>query len=193
MTAKKGGEILNDEQLVALCKIGEKQAFEELIRRYYLPLNKFFYKLLKDALVCEDLSHDVIIKLIENIEKYKFVAGVKFSTWLFKIAYNRYIDYLKKSPVNRETCLDEAATELPSAADTHDSACKNMESSNLRLMLNQLPGEMKTLIILRYYNDFSYSEIGEIMGMSLVTVKWKLHNSVKKLKSLLVDNGGVDI
>ncbi len=184
---------MNDEQLVALCKTGEKQAFEELIRRYYLPLNKFFYKLLKDAAVCEDLSHDVIIKLIENIERYRSVTGVKFSTWLFKIAYNRYIDYLKKSPADRETCLDEAAMELSSAADTHDSAWKNMRNENLRRMLDQLPDEMKMLVILRYYSDFSYSAIGKIMGMSLVTVKWKLHNSVKKLKSLLVDNGGEDI
>lgn len=184
---------MNDEKLVALCKTGEKQAFEELIRKYYLPLNKFFYKLLKDARACEDLAHDVIIKLIENIERYRPVAGAKFSTWLFKIAYNVYIDYLKKSPVNRETSMEESTVGLTLDSDVHDSAWRNIESAGLRLMLDQLPGEMKSLIILKYYKEFSYSEVGEIMGMNTVTVKWKLHNSVKKLKSMLIDKGGVDI
>lgn len=172
---------MHDEQLVEMCKKGEKQAFEELIGKYYLPLNKFFYKLLGNPETCEDLTHDVIVKLIRNIEKYRPVLGAKFSTWLFRIAYNTYIDYVKR-PGARESAYDEAAGGMASGEDIHESVEKRIDRQFMRQCVNELPCEMKTLVILRYFGGFGYPEISEITGMSVKKVKWKLHSSLEKLK-----------
>lgn len=95
-TRTKGGEMLNELKLISLCKKGEKEAFEKLITKYYLPLYRFFYKNINDSGICEDLTHETVIKLIENIGKYTPIKEAKFSTWLFKIAYNTYADFYRK-------------------------------------------------------------------------------------------------
>jgi len=176
---------LNDQQLVALCKKGDRLAFEELINRYYLPLYKFFYKHIFDPKASEDLTHDVVIKLIENIDKYRSYFNSKFSTWLFKIAYNTYLDYVRKRPADREAAYEEAAAGIPCEKDMLDRVVQQLDAKKLKQKIDELPAEMKSLIVLRYFKDFSYSDIGKIMGMGPKTVKWKLHNAMERLKKTL--------
>lgn len=173
---------MNDEQLVALCKQGQRCAMEQLIEKYYLPLKAFQYKMLGDSAASEDLAHETIIKVIHNIEKYRHLPGAKFSTWLFKIAYNEYLNYCRRRPGAKETVFDELVDTPLQMPDVSEIAEGNLIRELLRSKLSTLPAESKTLIVLRYYNGFSYSEISAITGLSGGKVKWKLHNAVEKLK-----------
>ncbi len=176
--------MLDDLKLIGLCKKGEKEAFEKLITKYYLPLHKFFYKNSCDKKLCEDLTHETVIKLIENIDKFSPLRGAKFSTWLYRIAYNTYVDYLRKNGRAKHTSLENVEMTLDSKYDLQDKIIKKEEKEYLYCKLDKLSGNMKMLITLRYLNGFSYSEISRITGISKTKVKSRLHYSMKKLRKL---------
>lgn len=182
--------MLDDIALVRHCKKGNRDAFDTIIKKYYLPLNKFFYKHTHDPKVCEDLTHDVVIKLLENINRYNPIRGVKFSTWLFKIAYHTYIDYIRKLSGKKEVALDETFGLPDKAVTSEELILTQVECEELNQKLHTLPQEMRTLLILRYMNGFGYSEIGKITGIQESKVKSRLHYSLKKLKSLYALEGG---
>lgn len=194
----KGGDRLDEGQLIDGCKRGDQEAFGKLIEKYYQPLMKFFYKHLGEPRVCEDLTQDVALKLIENIEKYRPFPGVKFSTWLFKIAYNTYVDYLQRTLGKKECEFQEESFQETAFQETsgdqplipvEEIALAESEKRSLQKHLNQMPPQMKSLLVLRYFQEFSYVEIGQVMGLSPKEVKWKLHNALEKLRQTMTKEG----
>jgi RNA polymerase sigma-70 factor (ECF subfamily) len=184
----KGGDRLDEGELIHDCEKGDQEAFGKLIEKYYQPLMKFFYKHLGESRVCEDLTQDVVLKLIENIVKYRPFTGVKFSTWLFKIAYNTYVDYLQRMPGKRECEFQETSfleTSGEPLVQVEEMALAESEQGSLRKYLIQMPPQMKSLLVLRYFQEFSYVEIGQVMGLSPKEVKWKLHNALEKLRQAM--------
>lgn len=174
---------MDDLALIKQCKAGKRAAFDAIIKKYYLPLIKFFYNHTGDSRVCEDLTHDVMLKFIENIHKYNPIKGVKFSSWLFRIAYNTYIDHVRKTPGQREIPLDEE-TGIDSGHDIADEVITSMEYEELHGKLCLLPHTMRTLLILRYINKLNYNEIQKITGIDKTKIKSKLHYSLRKIKDL---------
>lgn len=180
----KGGEMLDDIKLINRCKKGEKKAFEKLIKKYYLTLYKFFYKNSEDKMLSEDMTHETTIKLIEGIDKFKLITGVKFKTWLFKIAYNTYVDYLRKNNKVQYTPFEDVEMSIESNFDIQDSILRNEEKDSLYTKLDCLPENMKLLVTLRYINGFGYGEISKITGISKAKIKSRLHYAMEKLRAL---------
>lgn len=180
---------MDDITLIRQCKKGKREAFETIIKKYYLPLARFFYKHIQDPHVCEDLTHDVIVKFMENVHKYNPVKGIKFSSWLFRIAYNTYIDYLRKQPQQNESVSDHEM-ELCDSRNTADEALLRIEYEELDKNLHLLPCRMRTLLVLRYINGLSYAEIEKITGIEKTKIKSRIHYSLDKLKKLYCEEGG---
>lgn len=174
--------MLNDETvLIKECKKGNRQAFETLVKKYYLPLTRFFYRHVHNTDISEELTHETVIKLIEKIDRYRVIPGAKFSSWLYRIAYNTYVDYVrKKPPVVTE--LDEAIDIARTDEDLQETVIKKLTVEQLNRMLDAMPAEMKSMIILRYYNGFSYKEIGKVMRIDQGKVKSRLHYAVSRLR-----------
>lgn len=180
---------MDDIALIRQCKKGKRTAFELIIKKYYLPLTRFFYKHIQDPHVCEDLTHDVIVKFMENVHKYKPIKGIKFSSWLFRIAYNTYIDYLRRLPQKNEEALDHEM-ELCDSHNTADEALLRIEYEELDRNLHLLPCRMRTLLVLRYINGLSYAEIEKITGIEKTKIKSRIHYSLDKMKKLYSREGG---
>lgn len=176
---------MNENLLIKRCQEGSRKDLEELVRRYYYALVKFFSKYSLSIQVCEDLTHDTIIKMIENIERYKIVKDTKFSTWLFTIAHNTLINYLNKASnqFERDSFL-EFEDGLYSNENTEEEAIKNFNYSRVLKKIEFLSVEDRTLINLRYHCDLDYKEISKVMGIQEKTVKWKLHSAIEKLRKL---------
>lgn len=174
---------MDDITLIRQCKSGKRAAFDTIINKYYLPLIRFFYNHTRDPRVCEDLTHDVVLKFMENIHKYTPISGIKFSSWLFRIAYNTYVDYVRKSYGYHEIPLDEDI-KLADTCDTIEDVVMRMTYEELGRKLHLLPQSMRTLLILRYINNFNYHEIEKITGITKVKLKSRLNYSLKKLKEL---------
>lgn len=166
---------------------------EQLIEKYYLPLKAFFYKLTQNPAVCEDLTHNVVVKFMRNVDKYRSGFGAKFSTWLFKIAYNEFLNFVQRNPAKKEVLLDESVYQITDSSDVDEAVEKRLLKQAMRTKMKNLPEDMMTLIILRYYNEFSYQEISAITGMHTGKVKWKLHDALEKLRdSMKAAEGGIE-
>ncbi|MCX7711087.1 MAG: RNA polymerase sigma factor [Clostridia bacterium] len=183
---------MNEQQLISRCKKGDRKALEEIISLYYMPLNRYFYSLCKDVHISQDLTHETVVKLIKNIDKYKALFGAKFSTWLFRIAYNTYIDHVRKFSLQLNEPLENYFHSLATDDHVHTEVSRKLDMEELSRVMGNLPPEMKSLIALRYLNELSYEDIGQIMGMTSKTVKWKLHNAMDKLKKLISNQNGGD-
>ncbi len=148
--------------------ISQVKAEQESLRRFLLALCG------GDAALADDIAQDALVRAY--VASGSFLGLSKFSTWLFRIAYNCYIDNCRK--VRPEQVDVEAAADLASA-DTSDRAFRYQQ---LYQALDKLPEKEKAAIALFYFEDRSIKEISAIMGMPQGTVKYQLSMGRAHLK-----------
>ncbi len=148
--------------------ISQVKAEQESLRRFLLALCG------GDAALADDIAQDALVRAY--VASGSFLGLSKFSTWLFRIAYNCYIDNCRK--VRPEQVDVEAAAYLASA-DTSDRAFRYQQ---LYQALDKLPEKEKAAIALFYFEDRSIKEISAIMGMPQGTVKYQLSMGRTHLK-----------
>lgn len=176
---------MNDEELVELCKQGEEGAFEELIKRYHSSIYNYIYNMVGDKQLSEDLVQETFIKLINNIEKYKRIFNVKFSTWVFKIAKNIVNDEFRRQKNRNSISIDEKELMIADDLNVESEAILNEEIKSINDCLDKLSQEARSMVYFRYYMNLSYKEIGEILSCSENKVKWKLHDAIDKVRKLI--------
>ena len=148
--------------------ISQVKAEQESLRRFLLALCG------GDAMLADDIAQDALVRAY--VASGSFLGLSKFSTWLFRIAYNCYIDQCRKA---RPQEVDvEAAADVISA-DTSDSAFRYQQ---LYQALDKLPEKEKAAIALFYFEDRSIKEISAILNMPQGTVKYQLSMGRSHLK-----------
>jgi RNA polymerase sigma-70 factor (ECF subfamily) len=190
---------LEDRELAKLAAKGREMAFRELLSRYERPVFSLVYRMVRDRTLAEDLSQEAFIRAFNAIESYK--SRYKFSSWIFKIANNHTIDYLRKRKLetvsidgspHARTSEEEAQTRL--VVESHEEAPdKYVESRELggqiEEAIGQLRPEYRTAVLLRHVEGYTYEEISEIMELPLGTVKTYLHRARGELKGILAEVG----
>ena len=143
------------------------------------------YRIIKNREDAEEVSQDVFIKAYQSIKSFK--GDSKFSTWLYKIAYHRSLDYLKKNKrtLNTYTLDSDSHIQLPALEDIWGDMVARERVETIRKALEKLPGDDGVLLTLFYYEGLSLKEITEIAGVSLNTLKVRMHRSRKRLALLL--------
>ena len=154
------------EQFIAI--ISSEQ---ESLRRFLLALCG------GDRMEAEDIAQDAMIKAY--IASDRFVERYKFSTWLFKIAYNTFLDH-KRLAKNRETDLEEAA-QLAGSHNADDA----FAYQDLYEAIGTLPLKEKSAILLFYVSGYSVKEISDITSCSQFAVKQQLSRGRDKLRQIL--------
>lgn len=182
-----------DYQLVIKAKEGDQNAFAQLLGRYW---DSIFYMLLKmvhnrdDA---EDLTIEAFGKAFKNLNHY--APDFAFSTWLFKIANNNAIDFIRRqkglsvpidSPGNDPD--DESTLQLPSnLPDPEEELIKKQKAQLLKAVVDQLKPRYSRLVKLRYYKEYSYEEIAKELSLPLGTVKAQLFRAKELLYNILIN------
>ena len=138
----------------------------------------------------DDLTIETFAKAFLHLEKYD--PTKKFSTWLFRIAKNTTIDFIKKKRVclYRRSKKDSEGNsysqlELKSIDTPEETTIKKQQVVLLKTIVNQLKKEYQILIQLRYYKEYSYEEIANELNLPLGTVKAKLHRARKALNQII--------
>lgn len=128
----------------------------------------------EDAL---DIIHNAIVKALQSFHTLRNPAYAQ--TWFYKILTNECISFLRK---NRKVISleDLQAPQVPSAGDLTD--IHKDEYIDLYAAIDKLPPDMKTILILRFFEDMKYDEIAEITSTNLNTVKSRLHRAIRHLK-----------
>ena len=182
----------SDPELVALCRRGDERAAAELLRRFERPVFSLIYRMVRDRELAEDLAQEAFVRAFHNLRRYD--PSYKFSSWLFKVAYNLTIDHLRKkrldtvsihgSPAAVTSELQEATSiVLESGDERPDEELDSRDiGSEIESAIAGLREEYRSAILLRHVEGRSYEEIAEIMDVPLGTVKTYIHRARKELQ-----------
>jgi RNA polymerase sigma factor (sigma-70 family) len=171
---------------------GDEKAFAELMKRYKKPLYHTILKMVRNVDDAEDLTIEAFAKAFKNLKNFK--KEFTFSTWLFKIATNNCIDFIRKkrlevSSLNasfRDENGDEVALDIRDQnPDPQEETIKVQKAEILRTFINKLPPKYQTLVNLRYFQELSYEEIARTLGSPLGTVKAQLYRARELLYDLV--------
>ena len=186
---------VDDRKLAAQAAKGRDAAFRELLCRYERPVFSLVFRMVRDRALAEDLAQETFIRAFRAISSYN--PRYKFSSWIFKIANNHTIDYLRKRRLDTVsidgsphavTGEEEAQTRLvvESTGEAPDQYVEQRElGSQIEQAIGELRPEYRTVVLLRHIEGHSYEEIADIMDLPLGTVKTYLHRARAELKGLL--------
>lgn len=181
MKTAKGVKLMNfenqnEENLIARAKEGDRYAFEILINNNFSIVKGYVLKLTCNKELTEDIVQDTLLAAVVHIDS--FTPKAKFSTWLIKIATNKYRDYLRKVK-ETEILLDV----FPSAYSLEDEVIKKEELEDVLEILKTMPADKRTVFILKHYYGYSYEEISDLINCPIGTVRSRLHYGIKEIIS----------
>ena len=167
-----------ERQLVDAAAAGDIESFGELCRRYYSPMIAIAYSVLSDHQLAEDAAQESFARAIVNVRKLKNRA--RFAPWLAAICRNVAKDMVaaKAKRVN--------AADLPQTAECGGH---NENGTLIRQAIERLPAAARELIVLRYYNNLSYEEIGSVLEISKASINGRLARAKRKMADYLKRNG----
>ena len=182
------GKELSDEQLVESYRNGQEEAFSALVKRYERELFHFLYRFLGKRASAEDVFQDAFLQVHLSIDS--FDVDRRFKPWLFTIAANKARDFLRRksqrplAPLSAP--IDAAGDDGPRFIDLLQAdlvlppqqAEDKEVAQRVREVVEQLPDHLREILLLAYFQRFAYSEIADLLGIPLGTVKSRLHSAV---------------
>ena len=189
-----GLERRDDAALLLALQNGEFAAFSALVERHQRSLINFFYHLSWDRQAAEDCAQEVFLRVYSHRDTYEPQA--KFTTFLFRIAKNLWIDRVRSIAVHGKPASLDRRSEGGLGRPLSERVAARTESpveilsreeqqEALQRALDQLPEEQKAVVILSEIQGLKYQDIGAILEIPVGTVKSRMHTAMEKLKELL--------
>ncbi len=172
-----------DEDLVNQV-VHNKDVFSILVERYKGAIFNLIYRTIGSSSEAEDLAQEVFFQVYRSLPAFRNEA--RFSTWLYRIALNRCRDWIRGRRRRPQILyLDETADEGQPGASTEGEVVEKEQREAVRGLVQALPDRYREVVVLRYFQDFTYVEIGEILGLPARTVETRLYRAKKMLKDKL--------
>jgi RNA polymerase sigma factor (sigma-70 family) len=180
-----------DHSLIRKALVGEQDAFSRLMEKYKDSVCNVIYRIIHDKDEVEDLLQETFIKAFASLNSFN--EQYSFSTWLYKIATNNCIDFLRKKKL-RTFSIDrtinyeggEATYEIP---DTNYEADRNLlaeqRKNTIQEAIDSLPEKYRMVIVLRHQQEKNYDEISEILDIPIGTVKAHIFRAREMLNKYL--------
>lgn len=171
---------------------GDEQSYAMLMKRYNKPVYHMVLKMVRNVDDAEDLTIEAFAKAFKNLHRFK--KDYTFSTWLFRIATNNAIDFIRKKK------LDTFSIDTSYSNDSGEAVSIDIEDKNLnpqeeaikvqkieliQLFVTKLPAKYQRLVRLRYFQELSYEEIAKELEAPLGTVKAQLHRARELMYDLV--------
>jgi RNA polymerase sigma-70 factor, ECF subfamily len=178
-----------DEEIVISYKNGNKEVFKELIDKYTSPIYNFIARL-SGRNNAADLAQETFIKAWKNLNRFD-ATKASFKTWLFTIAKNTVTDFLRKkksilfSDISNEEDIDFSETISDENLLPDEAMQKLQDSELLNKLIDILPINYKTILVLHYQEEMTFDQIGKVLGKPLNTVKSYHRRALLTLRKML--------
>jgi len=179
-------ESLSDEKLVEGYIKGDEQALEEIVRRYISTIYGFSRLYVGDLDKAADITQEVFVKAWRNIEK--FDVKKNFKSWIFAIAKNTAIDWLRKSKDTPFSLLDGRLAEeiqlhdVSGSFSTEDLLDKRYAEEKVRLAVKELPEHYRQVVALHNEEQLTFREITEVLKEPVNTLKSRYRRALQLIK-----------
>ncbi|MGF1534783.1 MAG: RNA polymerase sigma factor [Bernardetiaceae bacterium] len=184
---------LKDFELIdAAIEKGDEQAYAQLMDRYRNSVYFMLLKMVKNNDDAEDLTIEAFMKAFKNLHNFK--KDYTFSTWLFRIATNNCIDFIRKKRLDtlsiHSSYTNDDGDAIPIDLQDRDlnpqeQAIKEQKVALVRSFVEMLPPKYRKLVELRYFKEYSYDEIAKELDAPLGTVKAQLHRARELLYDII--------
>ncbi len=181
MPERTAGE---EYELIARCQSGDRIAFEELFYLYREDVFRFSYLVVRDATLAQDVVQEAFLKVFRSVDKFQFRSS--FKSWLYRVVVNEAITILRRRKIKED--LDPApetahGTDAPARYyQPEEAALESEERELLRWAIGQLDPIHRSVVVLKYFHDFSDTEIAAVVGCPAGTVKSRLHRARELLR-----------
>ena len=171
-------------------KAGDEQSFSLLLQRYRTPLVNFLYRMVRSREQAEDLAQEVFIRVYRAREEY--VPSAKFTTWLFRIATNLALNWLRdhrhqKLEISMDAPVTEDGDEKPfEVRDKHPTIEQELVEEDRKKMIRhaieKLPEKQRAAVLLHKYQELDYAEIAKVLSVSESALKSLLFRAYESLR-----------
>ncbi len=187
--------VIEEKKCIQKAAKGDANAFEELVLRYQTQVYNLCYRMTGNAEDAADLTQDVFVKVWKHLGSFQFDSS--FSTWLYRLATNCCLDFLrsqKRKPtislvVENEEDGEQTIDIEADGPTPEEQVISREEREELLWAMNQLDDEQRQILTLRVVNDLSYTDIAEILNIKEGTVKSRLSRARENLRKKLLEAG----
>jgi len=174
--------VAEDRRLVELVLEGDDAAFEYLFNRYREAIRRLFVARMGGDRDADDLLQETFIKVYINLARYS--AEYTFGQWVYTIARNTFIDFVRRRqddlPID-----DRFAAPVSTAPTPEESVINGQRRAQIEHYLDQLEPRYRQLIVMRFFDEYSYEEIAAKLALPLGTVKTRIHRARERMCRLI--------
>lgn len=188
----KSAASTEDKNLIERCKLGDLAAFNELVKKYEKQVYNFAYRLAGNYDDANDVAQDAFLRVFNAIGTFR--GDSSFTTWLFRITTNVFLDSRKRAKAHPQSSLDEyldleessVSRQIEDPAPSPEALTEEMERGEiLDSAIRSLPEYQRAMVVLYHTEQKSYEEIAEILNLPIGTVKSRLNRARLALKEKL--------
>lgn len=185
---------LCDEELVIAYSNGNNNAFDELLQRHKKSIFNYIFFIVRNKDIAEDVFQDTFIKAIMTIKQGRYTENGKFRAWIMRIAHNLVIDYFRQEKNEKTVSNDEFEVDLLNDVSLSDLTIEDflIEKQiveDLKKLITFLPANQRQVLEMRFYQDLSFKEISEKVGISINTALGRMRYAILNIRKLAEDNG----
>ena len=180
---------VNDGQLVRMYGAGDELALETLIRRHKDRIFLFIVSKVRDQELAEDLFQDTFVKVINTIKRERYNEEGKFIQWVMRISHNLVIDHFRREKKHRKVQQTGEYNILTNMRDEslniENQMIKDQIERDASGLLNHLPEDQRSVLVMRIYEDMSFRDIAEQTGVSINTALGRMRYALINLRKLI--------
>ncbi len=173
----------DEESLIRRVQQRDQEAFAQLYEQHFDRIYRYVAFRIGDRIEAEDMTQQVFLNALQSISSFKW-KGIPFSAWLFRIAHNQVVDYLRKKTKQATVPLDES--QASSDSNLQLVAEHSQDIEQLLLATRRLTDAQREVISLRFAGELSIAQVAKIMGKGQGAVKALQHSAIVALRKSLL-------
>ena len=182
--------MLSDQALLEQYVQGNREAISQLLERHTRRVRDYVRMMVKDNDVADDLTQEVLIKVVRVIDEGRYTDKGRFLPWVLRIAHNRVLDYFRaqkqvKTVSESSAGFDVFVNRSFAEPSIEESIILEQRAEEIRALVEELPEEQREVVKMRYYEGLSFKEIAEQTGVGINTALGRMRYALINMRQLI--------